>query len=271
LAELEAALEGSQPHLVVCGWRLGNLAGAELVERVRAHHGRYRLIILTEPGQRLDITEATRNRIVAFLPHPWDARDLVRFAKAALELGEAHRNRREHNRYIYAMETHCDLINPFGDSEGRPIAAMTRDVSRSGMAMLVFQLIPVPAMLKITITLSDHTHPISKLAKSISCTLTPVPGVYRLGAKFIGLLPKGMEQSIAELSRPSAGGADSNIGRTLKGAVHLWLDRNRDAVAGQIEGSLPTVDAIATELLRNVDEDQADNGRSASVPRIHTI
>ncbi len=249
-ASLEEALaaDTQQPsNLIICGWQMAGLSGPELINRLRRPNSRSRFIILTEPGERIDIMQATRNRVVAFLPHPYDLADLTRYVKSATELGDRPSNRREFSRYLFTMETHCILINPFNDSESRPIASIMRDISRSGLAMLVRQVVPVPAMLKVVVQLSGKNQPISMLGKSISCTLTQIPDVYRLGVKFVGLLPKDLETVITEMGRSVQPSPDIFVGRTFKDAIRDWLAQHpvEFAPAGDRQ---PSITEITEEL-----------------------
>lgn len=243
-----AEIADAPPDLVICSWRLGNLHGADLVQKLRRPQARTRFILLVEPNQRIDVVQATRQRIVAFLQYPYSPDDLARIVKTALDFGETHANRREYNRYLFAVETHCILINPFEDSESRPIAAIMRDVSRSGLSMLVRQVIPVPAMLKVILTVSNQPQPVSMLAKSISCTLTQIPDVYRLGAKFIGLLPKEFDQALVQLGQVDMSHSDIFMGRSFKDAIRDWLTHHKVDLVGPESMHTPTVAEIAEQL-----------------------
>ncbi|MCE5228459.1 response regulator [bacterium] len=248
LDQAQAEIDLASPDLIICSWRLGKLAGAELVQKLRRPQARTRFILLVEPNQRIDVVQATRQRIIAFLQFPYSPDDLARYIKAALDFTEAHANRREYNRYLFAVETHCILINPFEDSESRPIAAIIRDVSRSGMAMLVRQVMPVPAMLKVVLSINSQTQPVVMLAKSLSCTLTQIPDVYRLGAKFVGLLPKEFDHVLTELGRPDMNQADIFMGRSFKEAIADWLTHHKVELSAPESFHTPTVAEIAEQL-----------------------
>jgi len=138
---------------------------------------------------------ATRSRIVAYLGKPFNPEDMMHFVRGAFKIGEPSENRREYSRYPFNVETHCTLINPFDDQQSRSIAVLMRDISRSGVAMIVRQVVPVPAMIKLGFHLPEQ-QPINMLAKSVSCALTQINGVYRLG-------PSSSACSRADSTRPS--------------------------------------------------------------------
>ncbi len=253
LAEATAAVDKQAPDLIICSWSLGSAQVPELIIRLRRPQSRTRFIILAADGHRLDISSATRNRIVAYLQTPFDGDELERLIHASIESSENPINRREFSRFTFAVETHCFLVNPFNDSESRPFASIMRDVSRSGMAMLVRQVVPVPAMLRVTVTISDKSAPMTMLAKSISCTLTQIPDVYRLGVKFIGLLPGELERIVNELSARTGDQShpDIFVGRSFKQAIREWLlSHKRDMLEHRPEVSAEKiVEELFSELI----------------------
>lgn len=228
----------------------------ELIDAIRGIHARTRFILIGTGGSATALDQAARWRVVAQLSEPFKPEDLMYYVRGAFGLGETHNNRRAHNRYLFTVETHCILINPFDNSESRPLASLIHDVSRSGLSLITRQLLPVPAMLRLVIHLSDQTRPITMLARSISCMLTPVQGVYRLGAKFVGLLPPEMEEAIQRLGSHTAGDRRSEVfmGKSFREAVREWLAGHPDQhPAGQEQ-----LDALARELTEDIGPEEAD-------------
>jgi DNA-binding response OmpR family regulator len=215
-----------------------------------------RMIVITEPGQTPDFRRMTQSRVYAFLGRPFKPEDLMYYIRGAMGLSDNKPNRREHNRYLFDVDTHCVLINPFNDTESRPIPALMRDVSRSGVSMIVHQLLPVPAMIKLVVHLNDQTRPIAMLAKTLSCTLTQIQHVYRLGAKFVGLLPHEMEIAIAHLGKSEALGQQTDIfmGRTFKDAVRGWLTAHHAELSAGMGQDQPSLDFMADALSANHDD-----------------
>lgn len=223
------------PELVISEYILGELRGLELCEILRRQLPRARFILITPPGETPDYARATRNRVIAYLGKPFNPEDLMHFVTGAFSVGEGQVNRREHSRHSFTVETQLSLINPFDNSESRPIASLMRDVSRSGITLIVRQLLPAPAMLRITFHLSGQQNPFPLLAKSMSCTLTQIPGVYRLGAKFIGLLPEELERAFERISADAAGRGQKDIfmGKSFREAALEWIENHREDMGAE--------------------------------------
>lgn len=216
-----------QPHLLICDYDLPEGAINELVLALHRQNASLRFIILTPSGRTLEIMRAMRNRVAAFLSRPFSLEDLTYYVMNVLQAHDTDRNRREHNRYTFTVETHCIVINPFVETENRPIPALMRDVSRAGASIIVRQLVPVPSMLKLVVHLNESARPITLLAKSLSCMLTQIPGVFRVGAKFVGLLPREMAEAMLPVGQAPAGlspDEDIYMGKSFKEAVRDWLN-----------------------------------------------
>lgn len=259
-AKAITAAEHWAPELVICESNLDGLTGIELSEKIRVLHPRVRFIMITPPGETPEFVRPGGSRIVAFLGKPFNPEDLMHFVHGAFSAGEPQSNRREHNRHSFTIEAHLTLINPFDNSESRPIASLMRDVSRSGVAMIVRQILPVPTMLRISFSLGASQSMIPMLAKSVSCTLTQIPGVYRLGAKFIGLLPCELEKTLVKMSTPNEGteGKDIFMGKTFKDAALEWLEGHQADFPHSESGYSPRAAAeMAQEFSRNPTEDDS--------------
>lgn len=247
------------PALVICDFKLGQMASMELADTIREIHPRTRFILITPPGETPEFARAAASRIIAYLGKPFNPEDLMHFVYSAFNTTDNQSNRREHSRHSFIVEAHLTLINPFDDSESRPIASLMRDVSRSGVTMIVRQVLPVPAMLKINFHMNGQQGVITMLAKSLSCTLTQIPGVFRLGAKFIGLLPCELEKTFVKMNRECLGADDKDIymGKSFKEAALEWLANHReDFASNQLEFSQRLIAEMAHEFFRNPgDED----------------
>lgn len=247
-------------ELVISDSRLPDMRGLELSDAIRKINPRTRFILITPPGETPEYTHAASNRIVAFLGKPFNPEDLMHFVFGSFNVNDGQFNRREYSRRSFSLEAHLALINPFDDSESRPVASLMRDVSRSGLTMIVRQVIPVPSMLRITFHLPSQQTTIPMLAKSMSCTLTQINGVYRLGAKFIGLLPRELEKNFVKLSRDALGigshRKDIFMGKSFKEAALEWINKHKDTIApGEMEFTQRMMADIAHEFGRPTPED----------------
>jgi len=231
-------------ELVVSDIQLTGLQEMQQVELIRRMNQRVRFILLVNPGREIEYRQITPNRVVAYLRQGFSDEELIQHVQRGFGSADSFYNRRRFSRYKLAIDTHCILINPFTNHESRPIAGLIRDVSRSGLSMLVRQMVPVPAMLKLVVELPQTRRSITMLAKSLSCTLTQINNVYRLGAKFVGLLPPELEQAIGEWTadHPESHETDIFLGKSFKKAVEEWLAKHQEDLAeslGDQETPLP--------------------------------
>ena len=154
-----------------------------MLENMESIDSDIRYVLLSPPGQTLEIEHNCRKQKTTVMSQPVAPRDILQTVLHLLDSDEDSENRREHLRYTLNTDTQCVLVNPFQNVEGRPLPALIRDISRSGISMIIRQLMPVPAMLKLSIRLSDQTRAMTMLAKSISCSLTPDRGCISVGGK----------------------------------------------------------------------------------------
>lgn len=206
-----------------------------LLDRLRSQYSNSRYLLIVSIGETPTNLRGMKDTILAFLGSPFTPEDLMYYVRGALTPEfNGNANRREHNRHAFNLESHCVLINPFNNTESRPMPLLLRDLSRSGLSMIVRQMLPVPAMIKIVIQLSDQTHPLVMLAKTLTCTLTQIDRVYRVGARFVGLLPHDLDKVIAYHNESSAPERDTDIymGKSFKAAVEDWLMQNQREIAG---------------------------------------
>jgi DNA-binding response OmpR family regulator len=201
-----------------------------LLDRLRSQYSGSRYLLIVALGQTPRNLRGMKDTVIAFLGSPFTPEDLMYYVRSAL-MNEpvGHANRREHARHTFNIESHCVLINPFNNTESRPMPLLMRDLSRSGFSMIVRQMLPVPAMIKIVISLSDQTHPLVMLAKTLTCTLTQIEKVYRVGARFVGLLPEQLDKVILQLNENGGAERDTDIymGKSFKQAVEDWLTTPR--------------------------------------------
>jgi CheY-like chemotaxis protein len=254
-------------ELLISDSNPGDMHAMEMAAAIRQTRPRCRLILIAAPGETPEFSRVTTNRIIALLGKPFAPEDLMHFVSGAFSTAaDGYGNRREHNLHAFLVEAQLTLINPFDDSESRPIASLMRDVSRSGVTMIVRQVLPVPAMLKINFNLKGNPNlkenpaGYSMLAKSASCTLTQIPGVYRLGAKFIGMLPRALEKAFVQMSHDRQGTHEHDIfmGKSFKEAALEWLTAHKDEFSPpEFEFTARMLDEMSREFNRPPSGDES--------------
>ena len=76
------------------------------------------------------------------------------------------------------------------------------DVSRTGLSMLVDMPIPVPMLIQMQLNVPHRPTSVFVLGKSIYCVPVEELGMYRVGVKFVGLLPPDLETAFEALRTP---------------------------------------------------------------------
>jgi CheY-like chemotaxis protein len=240
--------------LVIGDHKLTGMQEMQQVEVIRVMNENARFILILSREREEDFRYVTPSWIVAFVSDGFSETELMRHVHSALADAENFHNRRRFSRFRMALDTHCILINPFTNQESRSLAGLIRDVSRSGASMLVRQVLPVPSMMKLIVELPQSHQSIPMLAKSMSCTMTQMQNVYRLGVKFVGLLPPEMEEAIAEWkgANPGNGKDESDIfmGKSFRKALSEWLEAHQGDLGEKlIDGEMPLprlVDEVCT-------------------------
>jgi len=80
----------------------------------------------------------------------------------------------------------------FGDS-------LTLDISRSGLSLLMDEPIPVPVLLQLQLRIPTRPYGLFVLGKTVYCTSLEEIGMYRVGIKFVGILPPELEVVLEEV------------------------------------------------------------------------
>ena len=249
--------------LVITQYQLGEMLGLELAKSLHQINLSTRFILITTANETPDYRSATRNRIVAFLTKPFNDDDLLHYVHGAFGKEPQRPTRRQHQRYFFQLETQLVLVNPFDDSESRPLATLMNDVSQSGVSVIVRQMMPVPAIVKLVMRLPNRSTPLPILAKTVSCTMTQMPGVYRLGAKFMGEIPADLTETITVIGEGQSlkSGSDVYIGKSFQEAVGNWLTKhNQDAIVSRTGGK---IEELATELAANPIEQRLGQAEEA--------
>jgi len=76
--------------------------------------------------------------------------------------------------------------------------SMMCDISRAGLAMLVDMPVPVPMLLQMQLSIPTRPSGLFVLGKSVYCVPVEELGMYRVGVKFVGILPSDLEEIIRE-------------------------------------------------------------------------
>lgn len=108
-------------------------------------------------------------------------------------------NKRRYDRFLKDLKVSYTVLSKvdstpfeFGDS-------VTCDISRTGLALQVDEPIPVPILLQLQICVPSRPYGLFVLGKSVYCSPVEESGRYRVGIKFVGLLPPDLESVLDEV------------------------------------------------------------------------
>jgi DNA-binding NarL/FixJ family response regulator len=245
-------------HIVICDVMGTDHDMVQLLNDLSKISSSSGFILISPKGHTVEIENRSRNSKTTVMSQPVSEKDIHQAIENLLKVSSREGDtRREHRRLSLHIETQCSVINPFNNEDSKPVPALLRDISRSGVSMIQKQLLPVPAMIKLSIQLSDQTSPMNVLAKTISCTLTQINGVYRVGAKLVGLLPAQLEEMQSSLDQDpeSIPHEDIYMGRSFQDAVQSWLKGHQDQLPDQLAAGT-SIDFLA-HVLNNGDPDTA--------------
>ena len=98
-------------------------------------------------------------------------------------------------KVAYTILSHVDATPyEFGET-------ITKDISRSGVRLLLQEPIKVPQLVQLRISIPKHSHDIFILSKTVHCELIESEHIWEAGFKFVGLLPPNLEQFLEEKKR----------------------------------------------------------------------
>jgi len=77
--------------------------------------------------------------------------------------------------------------------------SVTIDISRTGVSLLVDEPLPVPILLQLQLSVPTRPYGLFILGKTVYCSPSEDTGMYRVGIKFVGILPPDLEKILREV------------------------------------------------------------------------
>jgi hypothetical protein len=118
-------------------------------------------------------------------------------------------NKRRYERFLRELKVSYTILSKvdstpfeFGDS-------ITADISRSGLALLMEERIPVPILMQLQLRIPSRPYGLFVLGKSVYCSPVEDVDMYRVGIKFVGILPPDLENALDEVRRLSDESGDN--------------------------------------------------------------
>ena len=108
-------------------------------------------------------------------------------------------DKRHHQRLLKDLKISYTIIAKVDSTPFEFGNSLMVDISRMGVAMLVDEPIAVPMLLQLQLRVPSFPSGLLVLGKSLYCLPIEEVGMYRVGIKFVGMLPPGLEDALDEL------------------------------------------------------------------------
>ena len=111
-------------------------------------------------------------------------------------------DKRRYQRFLKELKVTYTILSKVDSTPFEFGESVTLDISRAGLALLLSEPIPVPILLQLQLCVPSRPYGLFVLGKSVYCT--PLGGIdmYRIGIKFVGILPPDLEQVLDEVRGP---------------------------------------------------------------------
>lgn len=108
-------------------------------------------------------------------------------------------DKRRYERFLRDLKVSYTVLSKVDSTPFEFGNSVTRDISRTGLALQVDEPIPVPILLQLQICVPSRPYGLFVLGKSVYCSPEEEHGMYRVGIKFVGMLPPDLEHVLEEV------------------------------------------------------------------------
>lgn len=108
-------------------------------------------------------------------------------------------DKRQYQRLLRDLKISYTILSKVDSTPFEFGNSSTVDISRTGLGILLDEAIPVPILLQLQIRVPDRPYGLFVLGKSIYCNPIEESGMYRVGIKFVGILPPDLEKILADM------------------------------------------------------------------------
>ena len=109
-------------------------------------------------------------------------------------------NRRKSDRTLQTLKVTYSPLKSLTDTPLETGTGQTFDISRKGLSILLEQELAVPQIVQLKIEVPGHL-PLMVLGKSVYCLTVESISRFRVGIKFVGLLPVDLEAILQQRNR----------------------------------------------------------------------
>jgi len=107
--------------------------------------------------------------------------------------------KRRHERFLKKVRISYTLLSKVDSTPFEFGDAVTIDISRGGLSLLLKEPVPVPGLLQLHLRVPRALYGLFVLGKTVHCTPVEDIGMYRVGIKFVGLLPDDLEKALTDM------------------------------------------------------------------------
>jgi len=107
--------------------------------------------------------------------------------------------KRSYQRFLKQVKVSYTILSRVDSTPFEFGDALTVDISRGGLSLLLDEPVPVPGLLQLHLRVPRCPYGLFVLGKTVHCTPVEDIGMYRVGIKFVGLLPPDLEIALNEI------------------------------------------------------------------------
>ncbi len=111
--------------------------------------------------------------------------------------------KRRYRRFLKELKISYTVLSKVDSTPFEFGNSITVDISRSGLSFLLDEALPVPILLQIQLRMPSRPYGIFVLGKTAHCKALEDIGMYRIGIKFVGILPPELETALNEVQAPT--------------------------------------------------------------------
>jgi c-di-GMP-binding flagellar brake protein YcgR len=108
---------------------------------------------------------------------------------------------RRYQRFLKEIKVSYTVLSKVDSTPFEFGDAVTVDISCTGVALLMDEPISVPVLLQLQLRIPSRPYGLFVLGKTVYCTAIEEIGMYRVGIKFVGILPPDLENILSESTK----------------------------------------------------------------------
>ncbi len=112
--------------------------------------------------------------------------------------------KRRYERFLKEVHVSYTVLSKVDSTPFEFGNSVTLNISRTGLSLLLTQPMPVPVLLQLQLRLPNRPYGLFVLGKTVYCTPMEEINMYRVGIKFVGILPPELEMVLEDVKDSGA-------------------------------------------------------------------